>query len=164
MAKTFVTNGTGSQQTLSPILDEKIPVYDTRADAEADLSNLEENQIIATKDLGYNVAVPVDAIENGNMHAVTSNAVYDALGGYEIKTKEFSGITNANGLLYTANSTLLGTERAINAYVTNNDDFMCFVGHHSTNGFWIKITNYDFTVIANQYIVGTMIYLVPKSN
>ena len=79
MAKTFVTNGTGSQQTLSPIQNEKIPIYATRADAEADLSNLAENQIVATKDLGYNVAVPVDVIENGNMHAVTSNAVYNAL-------------------------------------------------------------------------------------
>lgn len=50
--KTFVTEGLGSQQSLENIQDEKIPVYDTLADAQADLSNLEEGQIIATRDYG----------------------------------------------------------------------------------------------------------------
>lgn len=50
MAKTFRTQGAGSQQTLHEIEDEKIPVYDTKADAEADLANLAEEQIVATKD------------------------------------------------------------------------------------------------------------------
>ena len=75
MAKTFVTSGTGAQQTLSPIQNEKIPVYASVADAEADLSNLSENQIVATKDSGDELAQPVDVIQSGNMHAVTSNAV-----------------------------------------------------------------------------------------
>lgn len=52
MAKTFRTSGAGSQQTLHEIEDEKIPVYDTTADAEADLANLAEEQIVATKDAG----------------------------------------------------------------------------------------------------------------
>lgn len=52
MAKTFRTSGAGSQQTLHEIEDEKIPVYDTKADAEADLANLEEGQIVGTKDPG----------------------------------------------------------------------------------------------------------------
>ena len=50
MAKTFRTSGAGSQQTLHEIEDEKIPVYDTKAEAEADLANLAEGQIVATKD------------------------------------------------------------------------------------------------------------------
>lgn len=50
MSKTFRTQGAGSSQTLHEIEDEKIPVYDTKADAEADLANLAEEQIIATKD------------------------------------------------------------------------------------------------------------------
>ena len=52
MSKTFRTQGSGAQQTLHEIEDEKIPVYDTTADAEADLANLAEEQIVATKDAG----------------------------------------------------------------------------------------------------------------
>lgn len=51
MAHTFRTQGAGSQQTLHEIEDEKVPIYDTKADAEADLANLAEGQIIGTKDV-----------------------------------------------------------------------------------------------------------------
>lgn len=50
MSKTFRTQGAGSSQTLHEIEDEKIPVYDTKAEADADLANLAEGQIVATKD------------------------------------------------------------------------------------------------------------------
>jgi hypothetical protein len=50
--KTFSTSGTGNQQTLSPIESNKIPIYDSVADVEADLANLEEGQFVATKDTG----------------------------------------------------------------------------------------------------------------
>ena len=73
--KTFTTSGTGSQQTLSPIETDKIPVYDSVTDAESDLANLAENQIIATHDTGSELSAPVDTVQSGNMHAVTSNAV-----------------------------------------------------------------------------------------
>lgn len=79
--KTFSTSGTGSSQTLSEVETELIPVYDTLADAEADLTNLEEGQIIATKDYGTPTPVisTVDTVTDGNMNAVTSNAVADKL-------------------------------------------------------------------------------------
>ena len=51
MSKTFRTTGTGSQQALHDIEDNKVPIYDTKADAEADLANLAEGQIIGTKDV-----------------------------------------------------------------------------------------------------------------
>lgn len=73
--KTFSTNGTGSQQTLSEIESDKIPVYETKAAAEADIANLSDGQIIGTKDEGNELPNPVDVVESGNMHAVTSNAV-----------------------------------------------------------------------------------------
>lgn len=76
MAKQFFTNGTGSQQTLTPSQNEKVAIYDTVADAEADLANLEEGQIVATPDTGDELAQPVDTVASGNMHAITSNAVY----------------------------------------------------------------------------------------
>lgn len=77
--KTFSTNGTGSQQTLSEIESDKIPVYESKAAAEADIANLSDGQIIGTKDEGNELPNPVDVVESGNMHAVTSNAVYDLL-------------------------------------------------------------------------------------
>lgn len=73
--KTFSTRGTGSSQTLSEIENNKIPVYDTKTDAESDLANLTAGQIIATKDEGNETSTPVDVVQDGNMHAVTSNAV-----------------------------------------------------------------------------------------
>lgn len=50
--KTFVSSGVGSQQSLENTHNEKMPIYDTLADAEADLANLDEGQIIGTKDYG----------------------------------------------------------------------------------------------------------------
>ena len=75
MSRTFRTVGVGSEQTLEKIENNKIPVYETMSAAEADIANLSEGQIIATKDEGNEYAKPVDVVESGNLHAVTSNAV-----------------------------------------------------------------------------------------
>ena len=75
--KTFRTVGSGNTQSLEPIENNKIPVYETKAAAEADIVNLTDGQIIATKDEGNENAKPVDVVEKGNLHAVTSNAVAD---------------------------------------------------------------------------------------
>lgn len=63
--------------SLEQVPTEKIPVYETKAAAENDLANLSDGQIIATKDEGNELPNPVDVVESGNMHAVTSNAVAD---------------------------------------------------------------------------------------
>ena len=81
MSRTFRTVGSGASQTTEPIENNKIPVYETKAAAEADIANLSDGQIIATKDEGNENAKPVDVVEKGNMHAVTSNAVADSLDG-----------------------------------------------------------------------------------
>ena len=90
MAKTFRTIGSGSAQTTEPIENNKIPIYDTKTDAESDLANLTVGQIIATKDEGNETSTPVDVVEDGNMQAVTSNAVaeytyskYDNTAGFQ---------------------------------------------------------------------------------
>ena len=75
MSRTFRTVGSGASQTTEPIENNKIPVYETKAAAEADIANLSDGQIIATKDEGNENAKPVDVVEKGNLHAVTSNAV-----------------------------------------------------------------------------------------
>ena len=79
MSKTFRTVGVGSEQTLEKIENNKIPVYETKEAAEADIANLTDGQIIATKDEGNENAKPVDVVESGNLHAVTSNAVAERL-------------------------------------------------------------------------------------
>lgn len=77
--KLLFTEGIGASQTTTNAQDEKIPVYETKTAAENDLANLEVGQIIATKDEGNELSNPVDVVQDGNMHAVTSNAVASAL-------------------------------------------------------------------------------------
>ena len=75
--KLLFTEGVGASQTTTNAQDEKIPVYETKTAAETDLANLEVGQIIATKDEGNELSNPIDVVQDGNMHAVTSNAVAD---------------------------------------------------------------------------------------
>lgn len=84
MSKTFRTVGSGSSQTLESIENNKIPIYETKAAAEADIANLSDGQIIGTKDEGNENAKPVDVVESGNMHAVTSNAVFAYVNNVEV--------------------------------------------------------------------------------
>lgn len=82
--KTFRTVGSGSTQTIEPIENNKIPVYETKTAAENDLANLEVGQIIATNDEGNELSNPVDVVQDGNMHTVTSNAVFDYINNVEV--------------------------------------------------------------------------------
>lgn len=77
--KLLFTEGIGASQTTTNAQDEKIPVYETIDAASADLANLEVGQIVATNDKGSELSNPVDVVQDGNMHAVTSNAVADGL-------------------------------------------------------------------------------------
>lgn len=76
VADRHTTPGTA---TLEPVNIPKVPVYDTAADVEADLTNLNQNQIFLTSDTGNEKAQPVDKVEEGNLHAVTSDAVAESL-------------------------------------------------------------------------------------
>ena len=84
MSRTFRTVGSGASQTTEQIENNKIPVYETKEAAEADIANLTDGQIIATKDEGNENAKPVDVVEKGNMHAVTSNAVFAYVNNVEV--------------------------------------------------------------------------------
>ena len=91
MSKTYVANGTGSGQTLSELDSDKIPVYSTEADLDSDLANLADGQIVATKDEGASLSVPVDEVKSGDMHAVTSNAVAESL-SYSTTEQKTGGV------------------------------------------------------------------------
>jgi hypothetical protein len=99
--KTFSTSGTGNQQTLSEIESDKMPIYDSLTDAEADLANLSVGQIIGITDTGDELAQPVDVVESGNLHAVSSNAVANAIGDkLHITTRALSSKSvNANSFV-----------------------------------------------------------------
>ena len=125
--KTFRTVGSGASQTLEKIENNKIPVYETKAAAEADIANLSEGQIIATKDEGNENAKPVDVVESGNMHAVTSNAVANYVDGkalYRKVTKDlgtgWNYIQSFEGLkagTYVITATIDATVNDINAVI-----------------------------------------------
>ena len=69
---------TPNTPTLEQVPTEKIPIYENRADLDTDLANLAEGQIVATKDTGAELSQPVDVVQSGNLHAVTSNAVAES--------------------------------------------------------------------------------------
>ena len=108
--KTFRTVGSGSTQTIEPIENNKIPVYETKTAAETDLANLEVGQIIATKDEGNELSNPVDVIQDGNMHAVTSNAVADAISNIH-PTIDVSNVFSNGNINITALSNTYGNGR-----------------------------------------------------
>lgn len=80
-----------------------IDVYDSMAELIADLPNLQEGQFAATKDTGDELAQPVDVVEEGNLHAVSSNAVAEMFLNSISNdfTISFSNKTaNVTGILY----------------------------------------------------------------
>lgn len=82
-----------SNPSLISVPSEKIPVYDSVDDAAADLTNLTVGQIVATKDTGDELAIPVDSVQSGNLHAVTSNAVAQKFSNYSFRAIT---VTNAS--------------------------------------------------------------------
>ena len=65
--KTFRTVGSGSTQTIEPIENNKIPVYESQAAIENDLANLEVGQIVATKDEGNELVIPAEIGEHNGI-------------------------------------------------------------------------------------------------
>lgn len=154
--KTFSTNGTGSQQTLSEIESDKMPIYETMADAEADLANLEEGQLVGIEDTGDELSQPVDTVEAGNLHAVTSNAVAEALtfdgeekeAGYYFGNKRYhkTYVYTVNIVADTQQFLQTNFEIPI-AKIVNVDGF-------ATNGsLWFKDLNIHFAQTDNALLI-----------
>ena len=171
--KTFRTVGSGSTQTIEPIENNKIPVYETKTAAETDLANLEVGQIIATKDEGNELSNPVDVVQDGNMRAVTSNAVADSLsystdeiktGGKWIdgkpiykKVVDFGALPNNTSK--TVAHGISNLEKAIMAsgFAINNNGESIYIPH-TLSGFYINKTNitlnttYNYSSYTETYI------------
>ena len=186
MSRTFRTVGSGASQTTEPIENNKIPVYETKAAAEADIANLSDGQIIGTKDEGNENAKPVDVVEKGNMHAVTSNAVFGYVNNaqvieptintnsaytvVELKVIKTGNVVTVVGII-TINSQLeivtaaTGLPIPLITKLTNNDTFFYLSGQRGANaeGQAVKIDKYGNLIIytntsgGNYYFSGTYI-------
>ena len=175
--KTFRTVGSGSTQTIEPIENNKIPVYETKTAAENDLANLEVGQIIATKDEGNELSNPVDVVQDGNMHAVTSNAVADALENkrtinpaayidfsitindevnfykLSLDTISIEGVKSAL-ITYGFHTVLTGTS-IIEFLGSNGQRLTVILSHSGTNYFGGIVITYYFPITYLRYSNGT---------
>lgn len=82
MSKLYRTSGVGANQQTLDVNDEKIKIYADDTALDADLANIGENEIVATEEEDSQHSgsqYPVDVVQDGNMSAVTSNAVADAI-------------------------------------------------------------------------------------
>lgn len=94
---------TGSTAEYKPIKSpDLIKVYETAEDADTAIAStlINENEIIATKELDYIGCLVTDKIEEGNMNPVTSNAVATSASNWlksyiknQIKLSEFETIS-----------------------------------------------------------------------
>lgn len=169
--KTFKTSGTGSGQSLSEIESERIPVYQTVADAEADLNNLEEGQIVMTPDEGAEELLhPVAVVEKDNTHAVQSGAVANAL-SYST-TEQRTGGTWIDGkpiyrktVTFSTNTTIGSDEGTTFTLaqlgLSNVDNFISVVAHNTVGSktnerrisplgmFWLSETQVRLRSVSN---------------
>lgn len=155
--KTFSTSGTGSAQTLSEIESDNIPVYETEADLDTDLANLEDGQIVAIEDKGANLSVPINEVKSGDMHAVTSNAVAVALSGF-VKSIP----VNTNSDEYGNASVGLNRNNIAIAFVSDSTstDANCNLFSSATTGNWyIHLANWDGSAMVSQLVKGTVYYI-----
>ena len=171
--KLLFTEGIGASQTTTNAQDEKIPVYETKTAAETDLANLEVGQIIATKDEGSELSNPADVVQDGNMHAVTSNAVADGLsystdevktGGKWIDGKPiYRKIVDIGALPNNTSKTVAhginNLEKAIiaNGFAINNKGETIYIPH-TFSGFYLNKTSivlnttYNYSAYTEAYI------------
>lgn len=152
--KTFRTVGSGSTQTIEPIENNKIPVYETKTAAETDLANLEVGQIIATKDEGNELSNPVDVVQDGNMHAVTSNAVADYT--KSVKVINLSGNTSDNGFFTISGLTLDNV--IIGGTVLNKNDAYLLFSHYNDTIYAIPKYS-DGNKMPNTYVELIIAYI-----
>ena len=165
MSKTFVANGTGNQQTLSELDSDKIPVYSTEADLDTDLANLADGELALYPSEGAEMSLPVDEVESGNLHAVTSNAVADSLsystteqktGGTWIDGKPIYRVTFQTSV-QGAVQTLLGEIANISEMVHTYGNIKQTGGSNVPIPYYMNATDYAvaFCVLSNGYAYAT---------
>ena len=142
MSKTYVANGTGSGQTLSELDSDKIPVYSTEADLDTDLANLADGELALYPSEGASLSVPIDEVKSGDMHAVTSNAVAEAM-KYCINSADRISISSTT---WTAIEDVY-----VNFMMTNTSN---------VSNYNLKINDIDVCTFDSLLIAGTTYYII----
>lgn len=155
---------TPNTPTLEQVPTEKVPIYETLAAAESDLANLNAGQIIATPDTGAELANVTDTVQAGNMHAVTSNAVYNERAVIQngvtstITTPSGGGTSTTNVVFNTPmadanyivsleiNSTSLGNVIAMVKNESKTVNGFTIQSYHPTGGYTYKVTWIAFSL------------------
>lgn len=153
--KTFRTVGSGNTQTIEPIENNKIPVYETKTAAENDLANLEVGQIIATNNEGNELSNPVDVVQDGNMHAVTSNAVADYTKG--VKVIKLSGNTDNSTGFFTISSLTVDNVIIGGTVLNKNDTYVLF--SHYNNMLYAIPKDSNNNTLPNTYVELIIAYI-----
>lgn len=134
-----------SNPTLVPVPSERIPVYENKAEMESDLANLGENEFVMTKDTGEELSDPVNVVEEGNLNAVTSNAVAQTLNG-DGKTFNFPEIlTIGHG---NASGSEVDMSITLPKEITYNGD----LGSGAFSGTVYYVRNSSEQVTSNMYV------------
>ena len=169
MSKLYRTSGTGSSQQTLDVNDEKIKIYADETSLDADLANIDENEIVATNEEdSQRVWNPVDVVQDGNMSAVTSNAVADAIsystteqktGGHWIDGKPIYRKVVDCGALPN------NTEKTVAHNIANIEWVVKYNGMASNGNEWLQLpASYYSTAAIGLSADSTNIFLRPYSN
>jgi hypothetical protein len=123
---------TPNTPTLEQVPTEKIPIYNDIDAVTADIANLEVGQIGATKGTGSELSAPVDVVQSGNMHAVTSNAVAESCTKYPDYSKPIQ---------------IASSGVRVTSWIATKDCFVQFL-------FWSGATN-PINLLINNNVVST---------
>lgn len=148
--KTFRTTGTGSEQTISEIESDKIPLYPTEQDLLDDLANLEVGQIAGTVDPAESELIGVliqkiQALESDDVYStdeVKTNKKW--VDGKPIYRKCYNG-TVAGSQTVLENSNDIETLISVSGSVYKANWGCYNIGSYSTNeaygGIFINLVN-----------------------
>lgn len=149
-----------SNPTMKVTQDDKIPIYNSKADAQADIANIEEGGIVATKDTGATGKV-VDVVQDGNMNPVTSNGVYDFISSLSgvVQVGDWKLIRLGSSNLYLGFYYTVDIQPAIRYYVPLPNGYSC-IQHYFGQAFQAgNMSNVTGAVHTESGISAMLIYL-----
>lgn len=136
MSKQFIVDRytTPGTPALDPVATAKVPVYDTEADLDADLANIPDGQLASWVEEGANLSVPVDEVKSGDMHAVTSNAVYESQKLGDIETISLPYTATQRCIVYLNGNPQSQSNAYAGFIVTDSNNNTVNITFSSTNG------------------------------
>lgn len=109
------------------------------------------------QDYILNQLAPVDVVEEDNLHAVTSNAVAEAIQNSKVKILSVTGTTNSDGFLILSNITMANNV-ILGGYVTNINDTTVSFSHY-INTIYAIPKGYADNKLPNTYVELKIAYI-----